>query len=111
MRKFATLKSFQKICLIIALVSLTLVGWETPVWAEPTPVTPSTAAYEIEHAKSPEEVGKRLNHQSQAYKQELKKSPTPIPNAAKNATEKTKSIFQLFSRRTQETLNDTAQSR
>lgn len=73
-----------------------------PAFAEPTPLTPAAAKYELEHAKSPQEAGQRIQQQSKDYKQELAKSPTPIPNAAKNAKRKTEGLFQLFAKRLKE---------
>ncbi|MDX2239389.1 MAG: hypothetical protein NW224_01785 [Leptolyngbyaceae cyanobacterium bins.302] len=110
MPKIAVPRHVQKICkvgatLLLTFVSWAVMSWNVLAWAEPTPVTPSTATYQIEHSKSPAEAGQKLQRQSKAYKQELKKSPQPIPNAAKDAADKTKSLFQLFSKRTQETLN------
>jgi hypothetical protein len=107
MLKTAALRLLQRICFIWAILISTLICLSLPALAEPVPapVTPSTVTYQIEHSKSPEQVGQQLQQQSQDYKQELKKSPTPIPNAAKNAANKTRSIFQQFSKRTQETLD------
>lgn len=107
MLKTVALRFLQRTCLICAILISTLICLSLPALAEsaPAPVTPSTVTYQLEHSKSPEQVGQQLQQQSQDYKQELKKSPTPIPNAAKNAANKTKSILQQFSKRTQETLD------
>ena len=99
MLKVAQFRKVVKIGLVSTLLCLCLVSLKAPAWAEPTPLTPAAAKYEIEHAKSPAAAGQRMQQMSKDYKQELKKSPTPIPNAANNAAKKTKSLFNLFSKR------------
>jgi len=92
-------------CLIAFLIVVALISQTSPVFAEPSPLTPAAAKYELEHAKSPQEAGQRMQQRSKDYKQELAKSPTPIPNAAKNAQQKTKGFFNLFSKRIRETVD------
>ncbi|MDX2231677.1 MAG: hypothetical protein NW220_18730 [Leptolyngbyaceae cyanobacterium bins.349] len=88
---------------VLLLVNLTV--FDVPVLAEPTPLTPAAVKYELERAKSPAEAGQQMQKMSRDYQQELKQSPTPIPNATKEATKKTKSFFDLFSKRVNETFN------
>lgn len=90
--------------LILMALLVGLGSWPLPAAAEPTPLTPAAVRYQLEHAKSVEAAGQQMQQQSQAYKSELAKSPTPIPNAAKNAQRKMKGLFQLFNRRVQETI-------
>jgi hypothetical protein len=95
-----TLKRFMLLMLLIGV----LIGNTGFAGAEPTPLTPAAVKYELEHAKSVEAAAQHIQQQSQDYKSELAKSPTPIPNAAKNAQQKTKGLWQLFNRRVQETV-------
>lgn len=97
------LRRLQRFMLLVLLIG----GLMSPTlfaWAEPEPLTPASVKYELEHAKSVEAAGQHIQQQSQDYKSELAKSPTPIPNAAKNAQQKTKGLWQLLNRRVQETI-------
>jgi len=101
--------NWGRLGLIAVVLCVNLLGLSQPVFAaEPIPLTPAGVQYELEHSKSPAEAGQKMQQMSKDYKQELAKSPTPIPNAAKNATSKTKSLFKLFFKRVEETLDTDA---
>lgn len=107
--KLARCWNWVRTGLIAVVLCVNLLGLSQPVFAtEPIPLTPAGVKYELEHSKSPEAAGQKMQQMSKDYKQELEKSPTPIPNAVKNGTEKTKSLFKLFSKRVEETLDGDA---
>lgn len=101
--RFLSWKFVCKVSLILIVTLSISYGWNAPAIAQP--VTPSTVQYELERSKNPEEVGQKLQEQSQEYKKELAKSPKPIPNAAKNVKDKTQALVEKTGDRVQETLN------
>lgn len=105
MPKLTSLRQRLKGWLSLVLIVIALIGAPSPVWAEPSPLTPARAKYELDHANSAQEAGQRMQQISKDYKQELAKSPTPIPNAAENAKQKTEGLLKLFFKRVEETVH------
>ena len=58
------------------------------------PVTPEAAAYEIDHANSPQEAGQRIQQQAQDYKKELAEDAQYTKHGAKRAAKESQNAIQ-----------------
>lgn len=100
------LRQFLQSVLILVVLVLNLAFTGSTQETSPIrPLTPARAAYELEHAKSPQEAGQKIQQQSDAFKQELKKGPKPIQAMTKEVTDNIQDVVDLAGKRTQETLS------
>lgn len=90
--------------LVVLVLNLAFTG-STQETSSIEPLTPARAAYELEHSKTPQEAGRKIQQQSDAFKEELKKGPKPIQSTAKEVTDNIQDVVELAGKRTQETLS------
>jgi hypothetical protein len=78
------LRQFFTVFLAGVLFLVAAVSQVSPAMAKP--LTPEAAAYEIDRADSPQQLGDRLNSQAREHKSEIA-NPQYAKQAAKNATD------------------------
>lgn len=78
-------------------------GTQSPAIAKP--MTPEAAAYEIDHADSPEAAGRTIRQQARDYKQELRQDANYTQQAAKSAAKGTQNKLEQAADTIREKLN------